>query len=85
MIGAHIGPEPTTDKWVAVMKSDQEDLVIPGNAAAVQADKPFNGLSRFGSSFLSKFQVQSHTHIPIDHIIVNRSVVVMLISLILSP
>lgn len=54
-----MGPEPTTDKWVAVMKSEREDLVIPGNAAAVQADKPFHGLSRFGSSFLSKFQVQN--------------------------
>lgn len=58
-IGAHIGPEPTTDKWVAVMKSEGDDLVIPGNAAAVQADKPFNGLARFGSSFLSKFQVET--------------------------
>jgi GTPase SAR1 family protein len=54
--GGRIGPEPTTDRFVAVMHGSQEK-VIPGNAAAIQADKPFTGLARFGSSFLSKFQV----------------------------
>ena len=33
------------------------DKVIPGNAACVSADLPFSGLSKFGTSFLSKFQV----------------------------
>ncbi len=30
---------------------------MPGNAAAIQADKPFGGLAKFGSNFLSKFNV----------------------------
>jgi EH domain-containing protein 3 len=54
--GAHIGPEPTTDRFVAVMHG-LEDNVIPGNAAAIQVDKPFRTLTQFGSSFLSKFQL----------------------------
>ena len=60
--GAHIGPEPTTDKFVAVMHGSDE-RVIPGNAAAVQSDKPFKMLTQFGSTFLTKFQVSSA---PID-------------------
>lgn len=31
--------------------------MIPGNAATTQHNRPFTGLSQFGSSFLSKFQV----------------------------
>lgn len=58
--GAYIGPEPTTDRFVAVMEG-AEERVIPGNAAVVQADLPFSGLSRFGSSFLSKFEC---SHMP---------------------
>ena len=55
--GAHIGPEPTTDKWVAVMHGDEDGTIVPGNAAVVQSDRPFRALNRFGSSFLNKFQV----------------------------
>jgi len=33
-----------------------EDMVVPGNALAVQADKPFRGLQKFGVDFLNKFQ-----------------------------
>jgi hypothetical protein len=40
--GAHIGPEPTTDRFVAVMYGD-DDRVVPGNAATVQSDRPFAG------------------------------------------
>ena len=54
--GGRIGPEPTTDRFVAVMHGGQ-DKIVPGNAAAIQADKPFAGLARFGGAFLSKFQV----------------------------
>lgn len=54
--GEHIGVEPTTDKFVAVMYGN-EDRVIPGNAAAVNQDLPFRGLNRFGQAFLSRFQV----------------------------
>jgi len=53
--GAHIGPEPTTDRFVAVMHGNT-DLVTPGNALTVQADKPFGALSKFGNDFLNKFQ-----------------------------
>ncbi|KAG0052905.1 hypothetical protein BGZ83_001990 [Gryganskiella cystojenkinii] len=54
--GSHIGVEPTTDRFVAVMGGN-ESRVIPGNAAAVSSDLPFRGLDRFGQAFLSRFQV----------------------------
>ncbi|KAF9430334.1 hypothetical protein BGZ94_007336 [Podila epigama] len=54
--GAHIGVEPTTDRFVAVMNG-VEPRVIPGNAAAVTADMPFRGLNKFGQAFLTRFQV----------------------------
>ncbi|KAF9345886.1 hypothetical protein BGX26_002639, partial [Mortierella sp. AD094] len=54
--GSHIGVEPTTDRFVAVMNG-VELRVIPGNAAAVTADMPFRGLNKFGQSFLTRFQV----------------------------
>ena len=53
--GARIGPEPTTDGFLAVLDGE-EDRVIPGNSLAISANMPFNGLDRFGVSFLSKFQ-----------------------------
>eukprot|EP01083_Nonionella_stella_P230891 815813_1 len=55
--GSRIGPEPTTDKFVAVMYNDKKERVIPGNAAAVQRDKPFKALETFGMSFLNRFEV----------------------------
>jgi EH domain-containing protein 1 len=53
--GQRIGPEPTTDRFVAVMKGDQ-DRTIPGNALAVDVNKPFHALNRMGNGFLSKFE-----------------------------
>eukprot|EP01116_Phalansterium_solitarium_P019345 TRINITY_DN5359_c0_g1_i1.p1 TRINITY_DN5359_c0_g1~~TRINITY_DN5359_c0_g1_i1.p1 ORF type:complete len:332 (+),score=13.93 TRINITY_DN5359_c0_g1_i1:79-996(+) len=53
--GIHIGPEPTTDRFIAIMHG-KEELVTPGNALSVQADKPFTALGRFGMDFLNKFQ-----------------------------
>lgn len=53
--GARIGPEPTTDRFNAVMWGP-EDRVIPGNALAVDQDMPFSSLTKFGTSFLEKFQ-----------------------------
>ncbi|KAJ8614105.1 hypothetical protein CTAYLR_004624 [Chrysophaeum taylorii] len=53
--GQRIGPEPTTDRFVAVMHGDQ-DRTIPGNALAMRADRPFCGLQGFGNSFLEKLQ-----------------------------
>eukprot|EP01103_Thecamoeba_quadrilineata_P002387 TRINITY_DN1234_c0_g2_i1.p1 TRINITY_DN1234_c0_g2~~TRINITY_DN1234_c0_g2_i1.p1 ORF type:complete len:514 (-),score=92.68 TRINITY_DN1234_c0_g2_i1:15-1556(-) len=52
--GQHIGPEPTTDRFTAIMHG-KEDRIIPGNTLSVQADMPFKGLNKFGSSFLNKF------------------------------
>eukprot|EP00002_Diphylleia_rotans_P035848 TRINITY_DN785_c0_g1_i3.p1 TRINITY_DN785_c0_g1~~TRINITY_DN785_c0_g1_i3.p1 ORF type:complete len:518 (+),score=132.96 TRINITY_DN785_c0_g1_i3:50-1603(+) len=53
--GIRIGPEPTTDRFIAVMHGPEE-MVIPGNALSIQQDKPFTSLTKFGSSFLGKFE-----------------------------
>ncbi|KAG0219447.1 hypothetical protein BGX33_002717 [Mortierella sp. NVP41] len=53
-LGSLIGVEPTTDRFVAVMNG-VESRVILGNAAAVTADMPFRGLSKFGQTFLTRF------------------------------
>ncbi|KAJ2590980.1 hypothetical protein H4R99_006919 [Coemansia sp. RSA 1722] len=54
--GAHVGIEPTTDRFVAIMNGP-EPKVIPGHAAAVSGDLPFSGLTKFGTKYLSRFQV----------------------------
>ncbi|KAI8638659.1 P-loop containing nucleoside triphosphate hydrolase protein [Parasitella parasitica] len=61
--GEHIGVEPTTDRFLAVMNGS-EDRIIPGNAAAVNQELPFRGLNHFGQAFLSRFQV-SQTPSPV--------------------
>jgi len=53
--GMRIGPEPTTDKFMAIMHGAREGI-IPGNALVVDPSKPFAPLAQFGNSFLSKFQ-----------------------------
>lgn len=50
----HIGPEPTTDRFVAVVHGEEEKN-IDGNACTGISDLPFGGLSTFGSDFLKKF------------------------------
>mmetsp|Transcript_69831 Transcript_69831/g.194158 ORF Transcript_69831/g.194158 Transcript_69831/m.194158 type:complete len:444 (-) Transcript_69831:104-1435(-) len=50
-----IRPQPSTDKFVAIVHGDQERL-INGNAATCLPQLPYQGLSRFGGSFLSNFQ-----------------------------
>jgi GTPase SAR1 family protein len=65
--GCHIGPEPTTDRFVAVMNGASEK-VIPGNAACVANDLPFTGLTRFGTSFMSKFQVSQTPASFLEHV-----------------
>ncbi|KAH8970538.1 hypothetical protein BDL97_02G093000 [Sphagnum fallax] len=65
--GAHIGPEPTTDRFVVVMGGTDERSV-PGNTIAVQADMPFSGLSKFGTAFLSKFECSLMPHPLLEHI-----------------
>ena len=39
----HIGPEPTTDRFIVVMYGDREK-VTPGNALTSQPDTPFHSL-----------------------------------------
>lgn len=53
--GIRIGPEPTTDRFIAVMYNET-DGVIPGNALVVDPQKPFRPLSKFGNAFLNRFQ-----------------------------
>ncbi|QHO26665.1 EH domain-containing protein 1 [Arachis hypogaea] len=65
--GAHIGPEPTTDRFVAIM-SGPDERTIPGNTVAVQADMPFSGLTSFGTAFLSKFECAQMPHPLLDQI-----------------
>lgn len=50
----HIGPEPTTDRFIAVVYGE-ESKTIKGNALTGVNELPFSGLSVFGSSFLNKF------------------------------
>lgn len=51
--GMRIGPEPTTDSFIAVMYGESEGSV-PGNALVVDPKKPFRKLSRFGNAFLNR-------------------------------
>lgn len=53
--GIRIGPEPTTDGFIAVMY-EESDGVVPGNALVVDPKKPFRPLSKFGNAFLNRFQ-----------------------------
>ena len=61
--GIRIGPEPTTDRFIAVMHEDNEG-VIPGNALVVDPKKQFRPLSKFGNAFLNRFQC-SNTNSPV--------------------
>lgn len=53
--GLRIGPEPTTDKFVAICHGDS-DQVVPGNAVVVDKTMPFTQLSNMGNNFLSRFE-----------------------------
>ena len=52
--GIHIGPEPTTDGFAALMDGTSP-TPIPGNAATADKRRPFRALSRHGAAFLNKF------------------------------
>lgn len=61
--GQRIGPEPTTDRFTAIMHAERDGAhdeglgrLVPGHALVMQNDKPFQGLSTFGNNFLSKFE-----------------------------
>ncbi|KAL7061430.1 hypothetical protein AAHC03_0897 [Spirometra sp. Aus1] len=53
--GMRIGPEPTTDKFIAIMHGENQ-TTIPGNALVMDPTKQFRPLSSFGNSFLNRFQ-----------------------------
>lgn len=53
--GIRIGPEPTTDRFIAVMYGEQE-TIIPGNALVVDPKRQFRPLGKFGNAFLNRFQ-----------------------------
>ncbi|KAH8066566.1 hypothetical protein JL722_1013 [Aureococcus anophagefferens] len=52
--GAHIGPEPTTEKFVAVVGAPGHTLPSSkrGNYVSMMPELPFGGLSRYGQAFL---------------------------------
>ena len=54
----HIGPEPTTDRFIVVMYGDREK-VTPGNALTSQPDTPFHSLRNYGTHFLDRLQASS--------------------------
>lgn len=56
--GSRVGPEPTTDCFVAVMHGETEGTV-PGNALVVDPDKPFRKLNPFGNTFLNRCAAES--------------------------
>ncbi|KAH9518274.1 EH domain-containing protein 4 [Dermatophagoides farinae] len=58
--GIRIGPEPTTDRFIAVMYGEQEGI-IPGNALVVDPKKQFRPLAKFGNAFLNRLQCSNVT------------------------
>lgn len=54
-LSMRIGPEPTTDRFCAVMYGSTEQ-VIPGNALASAINLPFRGLQRFGTALLNRLE-----------------------------
>lgn len=53
--GQQIGPEPTTDRFVAVCHGDEVQKV-PGNALVFDESMPFTPLSAFGNGFLCRLE-----------------------------
>mmetsp|Transcript_20030 Transcript_20030/g.49224 ORF Transcript_20030/g.49224 Transcript_20030/m.49224 type:complete len:568 (+) Transcript_20030:22-1725(+) len=53
--GIRVGPEPTTDRFTAVLWG-ANDKIVPGAALCSQQDRPFTGLSPFGNNFLSRME-----------------------------
>lgn len=59
--GQRIGPEPTTDRFTAIMAPSDPSRsmgprLIPGHALVMEVDKPFRGLASYGNNFLTKFE-----------------------------
>lgn len=53
--GIRIGPEPTTDRFIAVMH-DEKEGIVPGNALVVDPKRQFRPLSKYGNAFLNRLQ-----------------------------
>mmetsp|Transcript_1157 Transcript_1157/g.3229 ORF Transcript_1157/g.3229 Transcript_1157/m.3229 type:complete len:484 (+) Transcript_1157:66-1517(+) len=53
--GQQIGPEPTTDRFVAVCHGEEVQK-IPGNALVYDQNFPFTPLSAFGNGFLCRLE-----------------------------
>lgn len=53
--GIRIGPEPTTDNFVAVMHN-KDSSNIPGHALVLDGTRQFKPLLQFGNKFLNRFQ-----------------------------
>lgn len=53
--GMRIGPEPTTDKFSAIMHGPHEQAT-PGNALAVNPAYQFRALQQFGNALLSRME-----------------------------
>uniref|UniRef100_A0A0B7AE20 EF-hand domain-containing protein n=1 Tax=Arion vulgaris TaxID=1028688 RepID=A0A0B7AE20_9EUPU len=62
-----IGPEPTTDRFIAIMGGETES-VIPGNALVVDPKKQFKPLTKFGNAFLNRFQCSQMKNPVLDSI-----------------
>jgi len=60
--GCHIGPEPTTEKFVAVVgvPKDQPKASKRGNYVSMMPSLPFGGLAQYGQGFLSRFVAAFH-------------------------
>lgn len=63
--GIRIGPEPTTDRFIAIMSSETEGIV-PGNALVVDSKKQFKPLTKFGNAFLNRFQCSTVSNPVVD-------------------
>lgn len=78
--GMNIGPEPTTDSFVAVMGDGcssnlrnaacRGQRVIPGNALCSDPRFPFGGLTQFGNSFLRRFHGSVSSSTVLDNLII---------------
>lgn len=53
--GIRVGPEPTTDRFTAVLWGPN-DKIVPGAALCSQTDRPFTGLNPYGNNFLSRME-----------------------------
>ncbi|RYG59923.1 hypothetical protein EON64_19740, partial [archaeon] len=49
--GQRIGPEPTTDRFTAILHAEGGGVgrLVPGHALVMQSSKPFRGLASFGN------------------------------------